>query len=411
MNHILLWLRRCHFPLLLLLGAAPVALLLLYLWDPTLIASGCALYAVCLLLSAACAALSGRRRLIAGSGCALALFALGCALLPIRARPSLLAIPLGVGALLMASLPLSSRGAGENSPTFYFSGLIAHIFTYALFHTSLASRIADAQSAQILTILFAAYMALFLLALNRISLNNATLARHAAARFMRVINVALTLAFLALSFLLACVPALARLVHRAWLALRAVMAQLNEWLMSLLPHDTGFSGTLQAGMTMPEQAVEQTKPGLFSIILEHIATALAVIALILGISMLLRLIAKGFVRLARYLSARLRLYVAAATEDYIDEITDTREDGAHRESRLSLRIKRRSRTEAETPGERIRALYAHLLRRKPQWPDSSTARENLPEEAAALYERARYSDHEAAQEDEDRFRADIRSIR
>lgn len=411
MNRMILWLRRCHFPLLMLLGAAPVGLLLLYLWDPALIAPGCALYGLCLLLTAACTALCGKRRLIAGAASALILLLLGCAILPVQTRAQLFVIPLGIGALLLAALPLASRRAGENSPAFYFAGLVAHIFTYALMHTSLASRIADAQSAHILTALFVAYMALFLLALNCISLDNATLARHPATRFMRAVNVLLTIAFLALSLLLAGVPALVRLVHSAWRTLRAAMAKLNEWLMSLLPHDTGFTGAPQATMAMPEQAQEQTEPGLIAIVLEHIATALTVIALIIGCAILLRLIAKGLVRLARHLSGRLRLYVSSATEDYVDEITDTREDGAQRESRLSLRMKRRSRTEASTPGERIRAGYARLLRRRPQWTASSTARENLPDEAASLYERARYSDHEVTQADEERFRGGLRSIR
>lgn len=411
MNRMILWLRRCHFPLLFLLGAAPVGLLLLYLWDPVLIAPGCALYGLCLPLTAACAALSGRRRLIVGAACAGVLLLFGCAILPIAERASLLAMPLAASTLLMAALPLASRRAGENSPTFYFAGLVAHIFTYALMHTSLASRIADAQSMHILTALFVAYMALFLLALNRISLDNATLARHPATQFMRAVNVLLTLAFLALSLLLAGMPALARLVHSAWRTLRAAMAKLNEWLMSLLPHEAGFGGAPQATMAMPEQAQEQPEPGLLAIILEHIATALTVVVLVIGCAILLRLIAKGLVRLARYLSERLRLYVSSATEDYVDAITDTREDGAQRESRLSLRMKRRSRTEASTPGERIRALYARLLRRKPQWASSSTARENLPDETASLYERARYSDHEITQTDEERFRADLHSIR
>ena len=55
------------------------------------------------------------------------------------------------------------------------------------------------------------------------------------------------------------------------------------------------------------------------------------------------------------------------------------------------------------------AAYARLLRKKPQWTSSSTARENLPENAAALYERARYSEHPISSEDADSFVREIRN--
>ena len=64
-----------------------------------------------------------------------------------------------------------------------------------------------------------------------------------------------------------------------------------------------------------------------------------------------------------------------------------------------------------TPGERIRVRYARLMDRKPQWSESSTARENLPGDAAALYERARYSEHEMTRRDEKDFDERVRKIR
>ena len=88
-------------------------------------------------------------------------------------------------------------------------------------------------------------------------------------------------------------------------------------------------------------------------------------------------------------------YAANVSEDYIDEITDTR---------IALPKKKRNRVSAAderamTPAQRIRYRYQRLLYKHPNWDQGSTARENLPTEAAAVYEQARYSSHPVTQED------------
>lgn len=412
MNAVLRWLRRCHFPLLLLLSVSPAALLALHVWDPLLIRPAAALYLALLVMTAGCQALGGRRRMIAGLSCAAALLVLCCAALPVAQRPVLLLLPLSGGALLMAALPCGQRRAGENSPMFYFFGLGVHIVVYAILKDILDGQAAGVDSLRMLAVLFAAYMLLLMLALNRISLDNATLGRHPATRTMRVINVTMTAAFLAFALLLSFVPALARMLHRGWLMLREGMRRVGLFLLNLLPQDTAsVSGAPQAMMTMEQQAQELVQPGLLSVVMEYVFTALAVVVVLAGAVVLLRLIGRALVRLVRHLARRLKLYVAAATEDYIDEITDTREDGVQRESRMRLIRRRRARAEGTTPGERIRVRYARLLDKRPQWRESSTARENLPEEAAALYERARYSEHEMTQADEASFDERVKKIR
>jgi len=46
----------------------------------------------------------------------------------------------------------------------------------------------------------------------------------------------------------------------------------------------------------------------------------------------------------------------------------------------------------------------------PEWSDGSTARENLPEEAAAVYERARYSEHPVSPEEAARFHQNLSGL-
>ena len=109
----------------------------------------------------------------------------------------------------------------------------------------------------------------------------------------------------------------------------------------------------------------------------------------------------------------MRRYAAAATEDYDDEITDTREDG-ERGRNMPLQALRRRLALGDDrslpPAERLRRRDARLRRKHADWQDSRTARETLPDDAARLYERARYSEHPVTGEDADQFARDTRSV-
>jgi hypothetical protein len=56
-----------------------------------------------------------------------------------------------------------------------------------------------------------------------------------------------------------------------------------------------------------------------------------------------------------------------------------------------------------TPVQRIRYQYSVLMKKHPYWSEQSTARENLPKDAAQIYEKARYSEHDVTAEDVQRF--------
>jgi hypothetical protein len=107
-----------------------------------------------------------------------------------------------------------------------------------------------------------------------------------------------------------------------------------------------------------------------------------------------------FARIFRILRGKLQelivslgKFAASASEDYIDEVTDTREDVSaeqlekkRRPARMPLREPRNLE-----PVEKIRFRYRKLLLKHPEWDPGATARETLAEDAARLYERARYS--------------------
>lgn len=89
--------------------------------------------------------------------------------------------------------------------------------------------------------------------------------------------------------------------------------------------------------------------------------------------------------------------------DFEDEVTDTRQEDRE-QNRESRARETQSVPLGLTPTQRIRRRYRSLQTRNPKWGQSSTARENLPEDAAALYEKARYSSHTVTEKDAENFK-------
>jgi len=413
-TYVLLPLRRLQFPLLLLFSAMPIFLGWLCVNAPKALPSAYILFAAYVLLCGICLAVPGKFRLPAGIVSSLLLMALTCGVLSVRAYPLFLLLPAGLSALLLYALPLAARQyESDVPPAVYVAGIGIHVVFQFLHHYFIRingfSPYDPASGA--LTASLIGYIVLFLLSMNRISLDNATLARHRLPAGMRSLNTALTLLFVALSLMLALMPAIIRGITTLWHFLADTLARILGFLLSFLPEtpDTGYGapGDMQGMIPSLGEAAE---PSALAILMEKIAYAVSMVILIGGGAFLLYLLARLLMRLARRLAARLREYTAAASAEYEDEITDTREDGAQRETRFLRRASRRTAQHDGTPAGRIRFTYARLMRRHPKWTQSSTARENLPEDAAALYERARYSEHPVTSEDADRFAQDVRRL-
>ena len=78
-----------------------------------------------------------------------------------------------------------------------------------------------------------------------------------------------------------------------------------------------------------------------------------------------------------------------------------------KEERDSEKLKRQKKEEPSgwlSPTMRIRRRYKALADKNPQWGKSSTARENLREEAAKIYEKTRYSSHAVTKQDAEDFK-------
>jgi len=251
---------------------------------------------------------------------------------------------------------------------------------------------------------------LLLFACNSITLDNATMARHRLPASMRRFNTLLTAVFAAICALIALLPAVGRGLARCWDGIVAAITYVVLLLNRLFAGEAAVGGS-PAGMPdfVPVSGAIE-RPSAFAIIMEKILTAFTVVFIILGTLYLLRLALRQAIRLSRRLYAALHRYVSIASEDYEDEITDTREDDGERTHLLSRRHKRRRLPTPANPGEAIRFRYARLLGDHPEWNDASTARDHLPGDAAHLYERARYSEHPVSQEDADAFSSGTRGL-
>jgi len=115
---------------------------------------------------------------------------------------------------------------------------------------------------------------------------------------------------------------------------------------------------------------------------------------------------------AKKLWRSLRNFTSDSTAEYEDEITDTRDSVIADEEEI-IKPKRRRRILSDrglSNTEKIRHRYRQLQKKNPQWRKSSTARENLPEASAGIYERARYSPHPITAEDAEQFKTETKRM-
>ena len=396
-------LRRCHLPLLALLSFSQPLVLTFCRIAP---GTTQALVLFPLLLAPMlmlCACASGLLRPLALGACIIGLLGAGRALLP-RGAVTLI-MPACCAAILLYALSLAGKSPAHASPMFYFFCVFAQSAAlFLLYHADAAVR-----SMVLLRGAFYLWLPLFLLAFNRISLNNATLSRYRLSTGMARTSAVLTVCIFLLALLLSAAPAVASGVVWLFRALRTAGVQLLVWLVSLFPSESAGS---PAGRIMPLPplgiAPVDTTPSPFAVVLEKIAAVLSAVVLVVGSLLLLRLLVLALMRLARSILAHLKRYSAVITEDYEDEVTDTRAESGER---AFLPLRRRAKQSVhypDTPAGRIRRRYAQLLARHGEWAQSSTARENLPSNAAALYERARYSEYAPSSEDARRFEQETR---
>ena len=406
--------RKAQLVLLTSCAALPAAALAAGSAEPSFLAPVALAALFHLLLSLACLTLPGRLRLFVGLLGAGAAAGLGIPAFAAAKSVPALAVPLLYAALLLTGLPMAAwPRERELHPVFSAGGLALHALAQVMAgvarRTGRFGLLARAQGA--LLACFVLFLLLAMLSFNRAALEYASLGRQRPPLSMRLRNRLLIVALLALSLLLANLQAVSRAVLAARGALLSLIGRIAALLMKLFASRGASGGGGGAGAIEPPGGLEAAEPGWLAVLLERALMALALVALVLLAVFLLRLVLTRLSALLRALAERLALFAAAASEDYVDEITDTREDAGERSSLLRL-LHRLDLTDERRlpPGERIRRRYLLLRLRHRDWRASQTARETLPDGAARLYERARYSAHEITEEEAERFGEQIKRV-
>lgn len=405
--------RKCQFPLMLAAGCMPVILLVLAHYLPDCVNETLVLAGVYVVLTWICTVIPGKIRVLTGIVLAIGQMALGVTLLPLGESGAVWIVSAAFAVLLMGSLQTCGLPRErELHPMAGALGLIAHLVAQMLINADKAQKapmytpIVSAQTAS-----FLVFAALALLALNRISLNSAVNGQQSVPTSMRRKNKLMTAAVMVLTLLIAALPQVIRAIEKAWEKLMIAVLMLVHFLLSLFP-ESGGSGQQGGGMDLSGLAGETRERGILAKIMEIVMLSLAAILILVALFFAMRIIWRKLKILMNYLWKRLNAYMVASSEDYVDEVSDTR-DGAQMEralSRLRRRVQRRKIDESTlSPVERIRYRYLMHWLKHPEWTPERTARENLSDSAAQLYERARYSNHEVTQRDADAFAQNLES--
>jgi hypothetical protein len=406
------FLRKAQHPLLLGLGSLPLSMLLTLSFSPETFRFAWCFPAAYVLLSWACLVIPGKKRVVAGVLSAILLVALCGLLLPMTKSFGLILMPLMYVVLMFLTLPIGGWPYNQELQMgWHVGGAVTHVLLQMLVNGSQLMQNGVYTPAETPVLCsFLAYAVLVLLALNRASLDSASQSRRKVPLLMKRQNILFTMVLLVIGVLLAAIPAIGAALDTVWDFILRGIALVMEFLALFMPASSGGGGGAGGGMGDMGFG-EAAPPSDLALLLEKILTVLTVLIVVIALALLLRVLWKKLKAGLKLLWARMMQYGSAASEDYEDEITSTRdEEGTEREGLLSrLRRMNMGDEKGGTPTERVRMRYKKLKRRN-EWSAASTARETLPDEAAALYERARYGGETLTEEEAGRFREGTRRV-
>ncbi len=405
---------KCQHPLLLGAGLLPVVWIVLCNFRPQALLPGSLMIGLAVLLSWCCMLLPGKIRMAGALVGAAALIGAGMALLPPSQGILLLLIPTACVALLAIALPMAGwPGDQELHTGWYVAAISAHVLMQLLVFG--AEKMNEATYAGIQSPLLVSFLicaVLTLLAMNRGSLLSASQNRCNVPVHIRRQNLIVTLALLALGVVIAAIPAIGQALNTLWGWIKQIALWLVHLLMMLLPEGTQSTGGGGGGSGGPMALGEAVPPSAFALVMEKVIAVVALISLAAALALAARILGKRIWQLLRLIWRKMSRYGASISEDYEDEITDTREEGDVERTSLFSRLRRFVPEDERglNPTEQVRSRYRRMKRRHDDWSRANTARETLPNAAAALYEQARYSGKPLSAEEAERFRQDTKKL-
>lgn len=396
-----LW-RKCQLLLIIAFGSYPLVMSLLDYLDSGILHLGWVFPMVYAVLALAGLHVKGKWRLTMGIAISICFTAAAFLLSSRQARLGAAAAALLCSGLLIWSLKMGGWSHKQEIPVFWIAyGILAHLVGQLMLRADRVSGalVLSAYSGGFLAALLG-FVLLTLLSLNRDSLLGASGKRQSVPGAMRRKNTLLILALFVIAVLASLLPSVLSFLTGA-------AEQAIDWVIQLVIRLIPDTAT-QYVENIPSAAEGNTAvPGgggaaltLNPVVEKLMAACGAVLTFLLLGYLLYRLyrILEGYLR---RMMASLGKFASQVSEDYIDEVTDTREDISPEKTERKKGVSRLPIPEPRNlaPAEKIRFRYQRLMRKHPEWDAGSTARENLPENMAALYERARYSQHPVTEED------------
>lgn len=403
------------FPLLVALALLPIPLLLGSYFAPEFLPWIWVWPVSYVLLDSVSGKIRGKWRIFYGIMEVVVMALLTIWMAPKTTHWSVFAIPLVYVVVLLVVLPWSAASRLNQSflVVFEIMGIFTHV-SAQLFCYSADIRndpVLDAVSPWLLICFFLAVLIALVLR-NETSITHISDGRLLVNAIMKRKNLILTLALFGISVGIACIPAVLSAAKEFFLWLFSSL----QWLISAIAQFL-TRGEISAG-SLPNSA--ETTPPIWegsdiTASFRWDSVAITIIGLVfVGILACWALwwLGKRLVVLARVLHKKLNRYLHAVSEDYVDEITDIREENDY----VAYREKQQKKLSGKDvrnlpPDQRIRYRYWLLMRKHTRWAPGSTARENLNPVAAAIYERVRYSEYTASEADDQQFAEEIKTIR
>ena len=405
------FLRLVQCPLTIAAGLLPVPMLLFTYLQPQLQKYAWFFPVSYFVLAALSLLLPGKLRLPFGIMSAVGIILPWCFLLTGESLGLCLAVAIVYGILLLWSIRMDGWNAEKELHSAWI-GLCLVVQFLGLGMQMLdrqTTRYPLAPVAPWLYLSFFVTIIMCMLSMNRKALNTVTTQWTAVAKVMHRKNVVLV-------FLLVVAAALISLLPSAMGAIKIVIGWIRRFL-KLFERDFSEDFTTVPSTTEAADSDEMMLPfipqeGKYTGLLNNLFLIFFAILVAVVLPFLIYLLWKRLRGVAKNLWRSLRNFTSDSAAEYEDEITDTRDSviADETESTVVMGKRRIFSDKGFSNTEKIRHRYRQLQKKNPQWQKASTARENLPESSAGIYERARYSPHPITAEDADRFKAETKKL-
>lgn len=398
--------RKCQLLLIIAFGSYPLVMAVLDRLGTGMLPWGWAFPAVYVAASMVGIRIRGKWRLSAGIAMAIGMAAAAFVLAPDGGKLAAVAAAALCGVLMIWSLKMGGWSSKKEIPVIWIAyGVASHFLGQVLLHTDRVAGgtgLAVYSGAFLLTLF--GFALLTMISMNRGGLTAASGKRQSVPDSMRQKNGLMIVVFFVLAVLASLLPS-------AFAGLTDVLRQAVVWIVAFLTRlipkaETGTPGAIPEDTSgAPVGVGGGGNQMMLDPAVEQFMAVCGAIITFLFLGFLLYHIVRSLARSIRKLVGSMGKFASSVSEDYIDEVTDTRQDFDREKVSKERRASRIPFLEPRNlpPAERIRFRYQRILYRHPEWDAGSTARETLPGEMAALYERARYSPHPVTEADAERF--------